>query len=31
MQDLAVTTVYAMHQRPVPWAQVTELVLKAVG
>jgi hypothetical protein len=30
-ENLAVTTVYAMHQRPVPWARVTELVSKAVG
>jgi hypothetical protein len=28
-KDIAVTTVFAMHQGPVPWAQVTALVEKA--
>jgi len=30
-ENLAVTTVFAMHQEPVPWAQVTALVEKALN
>ncbi len=30
-EHLAVTTVFAMHQEPVPWAQVTALVEKALN
>jgi glyoxylase-like metal-dependent hydrolase (beta-lactamase superfamily II) len=30
-EHLAVTTVFAMHQGPVPWAQVTALVEKALN
>jgi hypothetical protein len=30
-ENLAVTTVFAMHQEPVPWAQVTALVERALN
>jgi hypothetical protein len=30
-ENLAVTTVFAMHQEPVPWAQVTTLVERALN
>jgi hypothetical protein len=30
-ENLAVSTVFAMHQEPVPWAQVTALVEKALN
>jgi len=30
-ENLAVTTVFAMHQEPVPWAQVAALVEKALN
>jgi hypothetical protein len=30
-ENLAVTTVFAMHQEPVPWGQVTALVEKALN
>jgi hypothetical protein len=30
-ENLAVTTVFAMHQEPLPWAQVTALVEKALN
>jgi glyoxylase-like metal-dependent hydrolase (beta-lactamase superfamily II) len=30
-ENLAVTTVFAMHQEPVPWAQVTGLVERALN
>jgi len=30
-EHLSVTTVFAMHQEPVPWAQVTALVEKALS
>jgi hypothetical protein len=30
-ENLTVTTVFAMHQEPVPWAQVTALVEKALN
>ena len=29
--NLAVTTVFAMHQEPVPWAQATALVERALS
>jgi hypothetical protein len=30
-ENLAVTTVFAMHQEPVPWTQVTGLVERALN
>jgi hypothetical protein len=30
-ENLAVTTVFAMHQEPVPWTQVTDLVERALN